>query len=829
MQRILVLGYYGRSNLGDEQYILSFKKLFNTDTDIVFLDCDKLVNFKDTKQTDIVVIGGGDIISCYFLDNINNFLNRSKFLKVIMISCGIPYIDILFTEKLENIDYIFLRTKTDLKLLQNTFKKECVSYIPDISILNKPFLSKRDPKKIGITLSRHVYNKNYIKEYNNFVKKMSRFVVFLIDSGYTVVFVPFCTNGFYSDDNIIHDDVIKSLNEKQTNKIINYRNCTELNGVQEIISSCSMYIPMRFHAVLFCIYNKTPFLPLYTTRKIDNLLKDISWNFSYFLKLNEIDIPVDLDFYLLKSKFESFKIFASTEYCGEKIFFILNSLNKEMDSSKEIIKKVIESPKQVKKITRIQEKIENTKDCLKRYLLDEFYNYRNISCEKKRKTIVNIISYYLTGHINSIYNYGLEEKIFNTEIEYNYQEEWSWVIKDNMKNKQDTYLESNKLGIFNISYIDQVDHSGSHRSGWQYVYDNIKRFHNIESDLLMDLYIDRTFNWNLEINKILGIIPYKQKWTGFIHHTFDTTFSDYNCDVLLNCPEFVESLKYCKGLFVLSEYLKEILIKRLNKIGIYYIKVYSIIHPTETNVEVFTFNKFLNNHDKKLLQIGGWLRNIYSFYDLELQEKIKLSVSPLKLFFEYKECFQIKKVYIKGKNSSNYHPSSDFLEKLSFCIKYKQDKINEIEKCISHPNISEDRMKNNWYRHFYEDISKKIQSVEKIDYLCNEDYDELLTCNIVYLNIVDASAINTLIECIIRNTPIIVNRHPAVVELLGNNYPMYITEVNNDYKKISNQVKEILGDSYMIYKTWSYLKKLNKKDFYIETFCKNLLKKLSKI
>ena len=825
MNRILILGYYNRNNLGDEQYKLSFKKLFPTNN-IEFLDCDKLVNYKDVKQDDTIIIGGGDIISEYFIDNINDFLKKySEKVKVISVSCGIPYSDVLFSDKLKNIDHIFLRTKQDIYLLSKTFKDQ-VSYIPDISLLcDIPVkLNKKNSKKIGITLSRHIYNKNYIKEYNNFVLNISKFIEFLIEKGYTIVFIPFCTSGFYSNDNLIHDDVIDNLNINSLNKIINYNKLTDLYKIQEIISSCDLYIPMRFHAVLFCIYNKTPFFPIFTTKKINNLLKDISWNFKFDLKLNNVDIPVYLDLNLLKNQFENFELFSLTSYCNEKIFFILESFNKDMELSKNKLNLIIneETNKEQKK-TFFQKKIENTILCLKNYLGESYDNYRNISCESTKKTIINIISFYLTGSINSIYNYGLEEKIFNTEIEYDYIKEWTWIIKDNLNNKIES-LQSNKLGIFNISYIDQVDYSNSHRSGWQYVYDNIKKFHNEDSDLLMDLYIDRTFNWNLEINKIIGVIPYKKNWTGFIHHTFDTTFSDYNCNTLFNCPEFIESLRYCKGLFVLSNYLKQILIKELNNIGIYTIKVYSFVHPTETNIQDFNFNCFLNNTDKKLLQIGGWLRNIYSFYDLEIPQKIKLSTSPLKFFFEFKECFPIKKVCIKGKNSSNYYPSEDFLKKLSCCIQFKNQNSNT--KFISHPNISNDLLRNNWYRHFYDDIYKKINSVEKIDYICNDDYDVILTNNIVYLNIVDASAINTLIECIVRNTPVIVNRHPAVVELLGNNYPMYITEKHNDYKQINEQVNTLFADSYIIYKTWSYLKKLNKKDFYIETFCKNLVKKI---
>ena len=52
---------------------------------------------------------------------------------------------------------------------------------------------------------------------------------------------------------------------------------------------------MRFHACLFSIYANIPFLPIFSTRKITNLLKDISWNYAYKLPLNEIDLPTDIN------------------------------------------------------------------------------------------------------------------------------------------------------------------------------------------------------------------------------------------------------------------------------------------------------------------------------------------------------------------------------------------------------------------------------------------------------------------------------------------------------------------------------------------------------
>ena len=54
-----------------------------------------------------------------------------------------------------------------------------------------------------------------------------------------------------------------------------------------------------------------------------------------------------------------------------------------------------------------------------------------------------------------------------------------------------------------------------------------------------------------------------------------------------------------------------------------------------------------------------------------------------------------------------------------------------------------------------------------------KEYDQLLEKNIVFIELIDASANNTILECIVRNTPIIVNKIEPVVEYLGDDYPLY--------------------------------------------------------
>ena len=106
-----------------------------------------------------------------------------------------------------------------------------------------------------------------------------------------------------------------------------------------------------------------------------------------------------------------------------------------------------------------------------------------------------------------------------------------------------------------------------------------------------------------------------------------------------------------------------------------------------------------------------------------------------------------------------------------------------------------------------------VNSVQIINKLSNKEYDKILSENIVFLNLVDASAVNTVIECIVRNTPIIVNRHPAVVELLGNHYPLYYDSLS--FINISE---------YKISQAYRYLCRMDKSTFEMDAFLEKFIK-----
>lgn len=102
-----------------------------------------------------------------------------------------------------------------------------------------------------------------------------------------------------------------------------------------------------------------------------------------------------------------------------------------------------------------------------------------------------------------------------------------------------------------------------------------------------------------------------------------------------------------------------------------------------------------------------------------------------------------------------------------------------------------------------------LRKVDILTILDDDAYDDILSENIVFLDLIDASAVNTIIECIVRNTPVIVNKIKPTIELLGDGYPLF-------YESLDEIIN--LLDDQNITNTHIYLKSMNKEKYKIENF-----------
>ncbi len=294
-----------------------------------------------------------------------------------------------------------------------------------------------------------------------------------------------------------------------------------------------------------------------------------------------------------------------------------------------------------------------------------------------------------------------------------------------------------------------------HRGGWNTIMKTLidnKFINNNSPNMFLDT-IERYFLW--EINNP----PIITNWCGFIHCTPITPpyLDIVNIQNLFKCNAFINSLVTCECIFTLSTYITNYLKKEFEKKG-RKINIITIKHPTDLNdIIYFDIEKYYSNPNKKILQIGQQLRKVTSIYLLNIVSH--------------------EKVWLTGTRN------------LTKCQKLFDDECNYLNLQIENTNV-------------------KMYYTETTD-----EYDKLLSENIVFVDFFDAAANNTIIECIARNTPIICKKTEATIEYLGDNYPLFFNELDDVYELLSvEKIKEC----------FEYLENMNKKDIQIEYFIKEL-------
>lgn len=307
----------------------------------------------------------------------------------------------------------------------------------------------------------------------------------------------------------------------------------------------------------------------------------------------------------------------------------------------------------------------------------------------------------------------------------------------------------------------------AHRSGWAFCINALRPFHST-SGILVDDFLERSFAWDLS-GYYYGAnqynLPYREKWVGFIHNPPNTPpwFDFYNSpQAILGREVFQASLQHCACLITLSEYLKDWLQARVD------VPVISLRHPTETPHHKWSPVKFMQNKQPPVIQIGYWLRRMEAILDLQ---------TP----------YPYKKMWLPSNSA------------------YTMEVLGVYEKT---------RTK------FWED-KYRWSGVGYSEWVSNDTYDKLLSSGIIFLNLYDSSANNAVIEAIARNTPILINRVPAVVEYLGEDYPLYYNNLE--------EAAHILSNRQNIFDAHEYLKNMDKIWLSGNHFATDLQQKLKEV
>lgn len=245
--------------------------------------------------------------------------------------------------------------------------------------------------------------------------------------------------------------------------------------------------------------------------------------------------------------------------------------------------------------------------------------------------------------------------------------------------------------------------------------------------VLLDDFIESTFCWQVRELEAAGDLPYQRPWVGFVHNPPGIpAWHDFTSapQQIFTLPSWRDSLGACRGLFTFSRNMADWLADHVP------VPTVSLIHPTEIPERGFDLDQCLSSPMPRILQIGAWLRRLSSIALLPVQRLRKTCLIPRP-------------------------DGAGYLRSL-------------VEREQAHVLAARNA---DW------------SAVEVLQYLPREEFDHLLATSIVFLDLYDTVVNNTVIECIVRNTPILCNRLPGVVELLGEDYPLFYSSLDEAASK----------------------------------------------
>lgn len=233
----------------------------------------------------------------------------------------------------------------------------------------------------------------------------------------------------------------------------------------------------------------------------------------------------------------------------------------------------------------------------------------------------------------------------------------------------------------------------------------------------------------------------KEPWAGFFHlpPSIEKISKTKSYAQIFRDPFlWKHSDDKLKLVLVMSEHLKRELVKHLT------VPIHVVYHPVETPDLLFTEKAYLDNKNKHLHQLGWTFRNMLAIAQIPPLKIMRSWISP-----------------ITGGGQRN--------------IEWSRKHFNN--------------------RIIYD-------GVRSLNYMNNKEYDIFLSQNVAFMEVSDSSANNAVVDCIIRNTPLIINKNPAVMEYLGVDYPLYFDKIEEVPELVDRALE---GHYYLLKKDKSFL------------------------
>lgn len=318
MKKIVISGYYGFNNMGDESIltaIIADLRENIKDVDITVFSEEPKITMKnhnvrsvyrknpfkvinEIRKSDLLISGGGSLLQdstskrnvIYYLAIMYFGIIMNK--KVMIYSQGMGPIRSKFNRRLtkrvlEKVDIITLRDSSSKRFLREIDLKNpnvIVSSDPvfaleqkDLNtgknILKNEGLDLQEKKTIGFVIRGQAKNRYFIE---NLCKLVDRLIK---DDGLNVVFVP-----FHHGQDI---DILNIIDNSTKNKVICLHDEYSIKELLSIIGNLDLLVGERLHSLIYSSIMKVPIIALSYDRKINNYMGYISEK--VFSDIDEID------------------------------------------------------------------------------------------------------------------------------------------------------------------------------------------------------------------------------------------------------------------------------------------------------------------------------------------------------------------------------------------------------------------------------------------------------------------------------------------------------------------------------------------------------------
>lgn len=334
---ILLIGWYGRENLGDDLLLIEnlnrisqnhivsvvgkpeglnyFSKLFKIR--IIDENCSRFKKFKYIMQHDVLLYGGGGLFSSTKL----NLMQYSQLIiafllrkKVILIGIGIvPKKDRIskFIWKIicKKVVLLTVRDYVSKNFLEEIEKNNIK--IPNygdlyfanentVKIPNKYYELMNMNKKIAAIVVAMPFTEEEMKSetvkerYTRLIKEWKKALSYLYQNNYYTFFFPF----LISRDSLMIKDLNKSTVNNLSETLVFNRDY-EISDINSYFAFADIAICMRFHSIVLAVKNKVPFIGICYDYKSEALMEGAGLtNFSlkYGIRKNSFfDVELDLE------------------------------------------------------------------------------------------------------------------------------------------------------------------------------------------------------------------------------------------------------------------------------------------------------------------------------------------------------------------------------------------------------------------------------------------------------------------------------------------------------------------------------------------------------